>query len=540
MGTRWGARDRQLAPGAGLASPEVSDEPETPRDLTGTVVRGVSLAAGGYLIAQALNLGFYVALARLLAPAEFGQFAAATVLIGFTLLLTESGLASAVIQRRDRVEEAASTAAVATIVSGIGFSLLALATAPLVGAFFDDSSTITALAAASSGLVFFRTAASIPDALLQRRFSFLRRLIIEPAVVVAFGTSAVIAATQDMGPWSLVVGQYTGFGVDLALSWILVRWTPDLKLVSFSMWRELVGYGRHVLVATAILHGGDQVSTMIVGRALGAGPLGQFRYALRLASTPFSLLLAGAAYVLFPAFSRIAGDLGRLRSAFLRSLRWVSVLAFPSSLFFLPLGIPLAVVVFGDVWRDAGAALAAMCLYPAGGMLSSVASEALKAVGRPELLTRMHSVTAGITVAGMLILVQFGLVATAASLSLGAMAGGIYGLLLMHRATEVSVGSMVKEVLPPAVAATLAALLLLPVEALVDAEAHSSVTGAVLILAESLVGLALYAGILALIAPRIFSELAGGGRSVVARLLRFRGPDPPTPEPAPPEGPLAP
>ena len=77
---------------------------DAPRDLTSTVVRGVSLAAAGYLLAQALNLAFYVVLARLLSPTDFGEFAAATVLIGLTLLVTESGLTSAVVQRRDRVE----------------------------------------------------------------------------------------------------------------------------------------------------------------------------------------------------------------------------------------------------------------------------------------------------------------------------------------------------------------------------------------------------------------------------------------------------
>ena len=340
-----------------------SSDSEAPSDLTSTVVRGVSFAAGGYIVTQAVNLGFYVALARLLEPADFGEFAAATVLVGFTLLLTESGMASAVIQRRDRVDEAASTAVAATFVSGIVFSLLALATAPLVGAFFDDS-TVTALAAASAGTVFFRTFGSIPDALLQRRFSFLRRLVIEPAGVLAFGIAAVIAASKDMGPWSLVIGQYVGFGVDLLLGWALVRWRPRLSQMSFSMWRELVGFGRHVLVATALLQAGNQASTLIVGRALGTGPLGQYRYAIRLAATPFQVLLAGAAYVLFPAFSRIATEAARLERAFLRALRWTCVLAFPAGMVFVPLGVPLAVVVFGETWRPAGEALWRCACFP--------------------------------------------------------------------------------------------------------------------------------------------------------------------------------
>jgi len=96
------------------------NEREEPRDLTSTVVRGVSLAGTGYLLAQVLNLGFFVVLARLLKPSDFGEFAAATVLISLSMLVTESGLASALVQRRDELEAAAATAVVATATRATG------------------------------------------------------------------------------------------------------------------------------------------------------------------------------------------------------------------------------------------------------------------------------------------------------------------------------------------------------------------------------------------------------------------------------------
>ena len=47
----------------------------------------------------------------------------------------------------------------------------------------------------------------------------------------------------------------------------------------------------------------------------------------------------------------------------------------------MPLGVPLAVTLFGDVWRDAGHAAAAMCMYTLGDGVISVVGEALKAAG---------------------------------------------------------------------------------------------------------------------------------------------------------------
>lgn len=517
-----------------------NDETEAPRNLTSTVLRGISLSAAGYLFAQALTLGFYIALARLLTPEDFGEFAAATILVALSLMVTESGLASAVIQRRDRIDEAASTAAFATLASGATFSLLALAAAPLVGVFFD-SDHITTLAAASAGTVFLRTCGVIPDALLQREFSFLRRLVVEPAQVLAFGVTAVIAAASDLGAWSLVIGQYAGYGTDVTLSWILVRWRPKVRLASFAMWRELVGYGRHVLVATAILNVNDQVSSAIIGRFLGTATLGQFRYAMRLAATPYTALLAGAAYVLFPAFARIADDRPRLEGAFLRSLRWICVLAFPAGLVFIPLGIPIAVVVFGEVWREAGEALVAMCLLPAGGMIANLVSEAFKAAGEPRYLTRLQAAIALTTLGCILALQPFGLTAACAAFSVGAVVGAVYALRLMRSVIGTPISAMVAEIWPPAVAATVAALAILPLEVLlVDAESHGLVIAVLLLIAEALLGALIYLGILGLLAPSTGRDLRSGLGTLSRRIVRFRGTGAGEPEPANVDQSLAP
>jgi PST family polysaccharide transporter len=509
----------------------VADDEETPpQDLTKTVVRGASFAAAGYILAQALNLGFYIVLARLLEPQDFGEFAAATLLVGLSLMFTESGLASAVIQRRDRIDEAASTATVATLISGATFSLIALAAAPLLGHFFGGGD-ITELAAASAGLVFLRTSASISDAVLQRRFSFLRRMVVEPAQITAFGVTAILCAVSDLGAWSLVIGQYAGNVADSVLSWTLVRWRPRLSQVSFSMWRELVAYGRHVMVATALIHSNDLASNAIIGRTLGTGSLGQFRYSMRLASTPASLLISGISYVLFPAFARISHDMDRLRGAFLRSLRWTSVFAFPASFGLAALGVPIAVLVFGPTWRPAGEALVAMSLLPGCSALISIMSETLKAAEQPRYLTRLNATTLVVTIGSMLALQPYGLTAAAAGLSIGAVVGLTYAFRLIHKVVGIPVRPMLTAIWPAAVAALIAGIGVLALETfVVDAESHHLLLALVLLLSEMLIGVVAYLAVLEVIDPALVSTLVAGTRSVVERIKSRRGGDPDNPD----------
>jgi O-antigen/teichoic acid export membrane protein len=480
---------------------------EEPGDLTGTVLRGAGLAGIGYVLAQALTLGFYLALARLATPADFGQFAAASVVVNAGLLFTESGMLAALIQRADRIDEAASTAVVSTALGGVLFTGVALAASPLVGAFFD-SDRVGTLAAALSGLLLLRSLQVVPEALLQRNFSFLRRMIVEPAQVIAFGVSAVIAASNDLGPWALVIGFYAAATTDVLLSWPLVRWRPRASQVSFAMWRELVGYARHVLASNVVLRLSEQLPALLLGRYVGKGALGQFRYAHRLAATPFALVLSAASYVILPAFARISHDRDRFVKALLQSLRWFAAIAFPLTFMLIPFGISLAVVLFGEVWRDAGEAAMALAPFAAAYAVISIVSEAIKAEARPELLIRIHTVTGVTGAIAMVALLPLDLVGVAGGFSIGAVAGACYGLAVLARTLETPLRGLLAQVWPPVVGAVAMAAAMLPVDRLLlDPPSHGTALALVLLGLEGLAAVAIYGVMLSFLAPKTIPDI---------------------------------
>jgi O-antigen/teichoic acid export membrane protein len=491
---------------------------EHPTELTRTVVRGISIAGLGYIGAQAITLGFYLALARLATPTDFGELAAGSLVVGLGMWASESGMMAAVIHRREGLEEAASTATVATFVGGLGFSLLALAVSPLIGLFFN-SSTIGQVAAAMSGLILLRTLDVAPSALMQRRFSFMRRTIVEPATAAAFGIAAVIGTANGLGVWGLVIGNYCGAVVALVLSWGLARWRPDLSMASFETWKEMARYGRHVLASVMVRHVGEQADTIWLGRFLGAAPLGQYRYAFRLASTPLLALVAAGSYVLFPAFARIATDMERFERAFLRSLRWMALVGFPAGLIMVPLGEPLAVTLFGDVWRPAGIAAAFMCLFCGGSCLTGVASEAIKAHGKTSALTRINAVFTAVTAIAMGALLPFGLNGVAAGLSVGAIVGGTYAIRQVRSTVGFTLSEVRHEIIGPALSAVVMAAAVYPLEHYVlRASDQGTVEALGLIAVECLACLAVFLVALRLLSPTGFSEAIGALRGGADRL----------------------
>jgi PST family polysaccharide transporter len=499
----------------------VSDEGDGRGGLTGTVIRGISLAGGGFLLGRLVTLITFVVLARLVTPEELGQYTSGSILVSFGLLLAGSGMLAALIHREDRLDEAASTATVATIGAGVIIAILGVAVAPLFAVFFD-SDTVGEVAAASAGILFLQSARTVPNAILQRRFSFLRRLIVEPVSMLAFGIASIIATSQGLGVWGLVIGMYAQASVDFALSWGLVRWRPRWRQVSYGMWRELVGYGRHVLAGSAIRRFGDQVPVLVAGGMLNQSSVGQLQYANRIVTTPYSLLGAGIAYVVFPAFARIATDRDRFRPALLQTLRWSSVVAMPLGLILAPLGEPLAIVAFGERWSLAGEITVATCLFIPAQTIASEIGEGFKGAGIPAKLTRVNAIAVMAGALAMLALTPLiGLYGVGVGISVNAIVGAGIAIALAHGALEIPARSFLVAVAPAAGAAVAMAVVLFPLENLVvHAADHGTALGLLLLAAEGLFGLAVYLLALRVVAPGLGGELLGLLRAARRRPVR--------------------
>jgi O-antigen/teichoic acid export membrane protein len=392
-----------------------------------------------------------------------------------------------------------------------------LALSPGVAAFFD-SRTAGLVAAAAAGILVFNGAAIVPSALLQRRLAVLGRQVSELLAILSMGVVGIAALLAGFGVWALLLGSYA-FAIARTVSlWIAVRWRPDPKLVSFAMWRELVRYGRHVLLGSALAEVGRVVSTALVGRLLGPAPLGHYRFGLRLVTQGAAPLLLSASYVLLPAFSEIGADDARFRQALLRSLRVLSLVAFPISLLFVPLGVPLAVVLLGEAWRPAGHVMMALAGVAVALTLISISSDAFKARARPDLLPRVHAVGAALPVALMFALVPLGAVGVAGAMSLGALGAAAYALRLLASLSGVQLGELLRCIAPAAAASTaMAASLLVLDRALLDASARPTAVGAAFVLVEGVVGLALYLGLLSAASPPTRADLRAIGRALLRR-----------------------
>jgi PST family polysaccharide transporter len=484
-----------------------------------SAARSAGVAAGAWIITQVLTFVSYAVLAHLTTPAVFGTFAAGGILLSVGGLFAESGMSSALIQRRDTVEEAAVTALAATFLGSVLLAAIALGLSPVVGIFFHRHQ-VGLVAAALSGLLVVNALGNVPTVLLQRRLA-LRRWVVDPLAAIAYGAISAAGLVLGLGVWAFVVGAY-GFSVTKTGGyWLAVRWKPNLRLASFAVWRDLARFGRHIVASELLREVMNVASTALIGRFLGTASLARFRFGWRLVGQAVAPTTVANAYTVQSALVRLAHDPARVRAAVLSSFRMVSIVAFPIGALFIPFGDSLAVLLFGEAWRKTGPIMVALAALGIAWPMESVSSEIFKSSGRPDILPRMYVVWAVTAVGLIAAFVHLGPVAVGVAWSISTVCTAVYAITWVPKVVGVRLKEIAAAIFPPLFAALVtAAGIVLINRYVLHAYPRENIATWGRLLGEALAGAVTYLVIVALVARRSLIEL----RETVKTMIRREAP----------------
>ncbi|WP_433783518.1 oligosaccharide flippase family protein [Actinomycetospora sp. CA-101289] len=493
--------------------------------LSRTLRRGATISAAMLFLTQLISLGQTVVVARLLTPAEIGVFTLGTLFANFLVVVAGGGMKAALIQRDTDVETAANTAFWASLFTGVAMTTGALAASPLLGMFFDDR-MVALVAAATSGTLLVHSLLNVPEALMQRRFNFKRKLIVDPLTAGSFAVVTVTTCALGYGIWGMVAGLYASQVATLVASWWLAGWRPGRDGFSFRVWREMASFAFPLIVQGLAKDLREIVQQSIVGRSLDIGTAGQYRYGRRIGILPGQAIIQVASYVLFPAFSRIADDAVRFRRGFLRALRLLWTATVPVGAFLVAAGGPAIVVLLGEQWAPAGLFVAAMAGFGPGTALNAVGVESIKGAGQSRRLHWVTGTSLVVGIGGLVALLPLGLLGVGLAVSLEGLVAGILTLALARPLVHVSWLQLGRVLLPPLVAAAIAGTATWALETQVLASgSRGIVVGLLFLLVDGLVFLVAYLAVLGVLAPETVTELRGLLAKVLGRRRARSGGD---------------
>jgi len=385
-------------------------------DLRGRSVRGgvVSVTSQGtqFLIQSVAT----VVLARLLTPADFGLVAMVSTVTGLGQTFADLGLSEATIQRKEISHEQVSALFWINVAIGIGLTLITVALAPVLARFYRDPRllNITFMVSLTFLIGGLRVQA---DAVLKRQMRFTALAIRDVASYALAVPVAIVMALRGAGYWALVALPLTLNFTAMALSWLMVNWRPGLPRRGVQVGSMIV-FGGSVAASYFISGVSRSADNVLIGRYMGAGPLGLYSRAYNLLMLPVRQLSGPAGSVAIPAFSRTQDEPERLARYYLRTINLVMWISSPVFGFLFVAAQPVIVLALGNQWREAAPVFQILAISALGQLLLDSTNWLFVSRGRSQQLLKILLIISPITVAGYVIGLPFGIKGVALSGSL--------------------------------------------------------------------------------------------------------------------------
>ena len=364
--------------------------------LKAKVLSGTKWVAFANVFKQILQVLALIVYARLLSPEDFGLFAILMIFVGFLLLFTDMGTASALIHIDDPGEKLLSTVFYFNLMIGIAFALLMTSLSGTIAVFFDNGALALPLQVISLNFIIVAFGV-VQKARYEKALDFKPVTLSESFAVLIGIAGGVTAALFGLGVYSLVIQTLTTSLISTLLLWYLSSWRP-LFYFSWKDIRSIWHYTANLSAFNFVNYFARNADNFLIGKFLGSPALGVYSLAYSIMLYPIQNISRILLRILFPAFSHIKGDNEKFKRAYLKALFFIALVSFPIMGGLIVTADLIVEVFFGEKWSGLAAIL--MILAPVG-IIQSIGTtngSIYMAKGSTSLLLKVGIVSSIVTV----------------------------------------------------------------------------------------------------------------------------------------------
>jgi len=348
-----------------------------------------------------LQLLFIMLLARLIDKADFGIMSIALVVVGFIEIFAQIGIGPSLIQREQLDDRHIRAAMHFSLVLGVVFFGGLYASAPAIGAWFENE-LLTEVLRWISWSFILSSIALVPRSLLIRQMEF-KRLFIAAMIAMVFGNLCVGLglAYAGYGIWAYVAALLCQNAL-LGLAYWLMR--PEGMPAVLGGWRgrdlgAMLRYGGQSTLFNWFNYASTKVDTLIVGEfnksaahaVDGWSNTGVYDRSAHLMSLPVTILGKLGDSVLFSGMSALQSDTKALNEVITRGLGLIAWIIFPGSLALAWFSTEVSVLILGASYAEAGPVVRILFLGVAFRSLIKLADAVVRATDRliPAILIKV-------------------------------------------------------------------------------------------------------------------------------------------------------
>lgn len=339
-------------------------------------------------VGQIVSFAISVVLARLLMPEEFGIVAISgmfTVLMG---IFVNSGLGTALIQKKDADEIDYSTifwaqTAFATIIYAITFLL-----APYL-AYIFKMPLLTAVIRVSALGMIIGTIGGIQGVIVTRKMDFKVYFFTTLVASILSGGIGIYLAYSGWGVWALVAQHLSSTILSTITVYAQVRWLPKF-VFSTERFKSLFSVGLKYMTSSLIGTGFYQLRGYMIGLKYNAADLAYYNRGEGIPGMITRNIDSSINTVLFPVFSKLQDDKNAVKNAMRRSIKTSSYIIFPMVLGLAAIADNLVMVLYTDKWAACIPFMQVFCISECFAILNTANMQVLAGLGKVNTLLKME------------------------------------------------------------------------------------------------------------------------------------------------------
>ncbi|ETP67659.1 hypothetical protein G159_16295 [Planococcus glaciei CHR43] len=373
---------------------------------------------------QGILLVIQIILARLLMPEDFGLIALVSVFIVVASVMVQSGLNTALIQKKDAdATDISSVFYISLIVAAVLY-LIVFFCAPVIAIYYKEPQ-LTLILRVLMITLFASAFNSIQNVIVAKNMLFKKQFFSSVAAILFSGVLGITLAYNGFGVWALVIQQLTNrFSLTIIL-FVTVKWRPQL-LFSLKKVKLLYSYGWKLLVSALIDTLYMNIYSLIVGKTFGTTTLGFFNRGEQFPKLFATNINGSIQAVMFPVLASQQDNHQRVKEMMRRSIVTSSFIVFPLMTGLAIVAEPLIKILLTERWLPAVPFLQYFCLLYSLLPIQTANLQAIIALGRSDIFLKLEIIKKVVSIIILIFTVPHGVYA----IVIGLCISGIFSTLI--------------------------------------------------------------------------------------------------------------
>jgi lipopolysaccharide exporter len=311
-------------------------------------IKGALWTIGGRWLVRILGLVNTVVLARILMPSDYGVVAMAMLLVGLIQAMSDVGVATALLRKKDIDDVEIHSAWTLRCMQGMVIALLIVAVAPFAAGYFDEPRVqlVLLIMAACMALEGF---GSLGPVLAQRQFDFaldFRIQLIAKLTSVLAGWLAAVAMTDYR---ALVVGIAVGYVLKFGLGYGMHPYRPNWTTARIAdIWRVT----RWLMLSSMALFLLRRSDELIAAKVGSTSSFGAYHVGSDLGRSPVEEIGPPLMRAFLPVLASFQTDRQRVNHVVVKTLSATSTLTMPIAVGMWSLSAIFVEVFLGAQWHE--------------------------------------------------------------------------------------------------------------------------------------------------------------------------------------------